>query len=163
MSISFSPINYTNKEEKIPEASPAMTLVIILAITIPLLYFGYRNVQKYRVLSKNVMGKIVSVSCSSGFVGSGSSRNYKRVCALNYKFTVKDNDNVDKEYQSTLEIPNYNGNTTPNTDIKVYFNPANPAENNISNSTRNGYMMMLLGAFLLGMGVYGVFFYKNKK
>ena len=82
---------------------------------------------------------------------------------MNYKFTIKDNDNVDKEYQSTLEIPNYNGNTTPNTDIKVYFNPANPTENHITNSTRNGYMLMLIGGFLLGMGIYGVFFYKNKK
>jgi len=160
MSISFRPTNYT---EKIPEASPEMTLVIILVITIILFYFGYRDLQKNRVLSKNVTGKIVSVNCSSGFVGSGSNKRYKRVCTLNYKFTVKDNNNVDKEYQSSLEIPNYNGNTTPNTDINIFFNPANPTENHITNSAKKGYIMMLIGGILLGLGIYSTFFYNNKK
>jgi len=159
MSISFSPTNYT---EKIPEASPEMTLVIILFITIILFYFGYRDVQKNRVLSKNVTGKIVSVNCSSGFVGSGSNKRYERVCTLNYKFTLKDNNNVDKEYQNSLEIPNYDGNKTPNTDINIFFNPANPTENNITNSKKKGYMMMLIGGILLGLGIYNTFFYNKK-
>jgi hypothetical protein len=137
--------------------NPIYGLIILSFFCLIIIYLGYREFQKNRLLNKQVKGKITQGNCRTNLTRvSDRSRDRRGVranttCIVNYKYTV-DNKELDGVYTGDMFTETQVGK-----EVTIYYNDKEPTYSSMHKNVFMGGFVMFFGLALLSLVVYSMF------
>ena len=141
--------------------NPILIILIVSMFSLLIVFLGYQDFKKNRLLNKQVQGKITQGNCQTNLTRvSDSGRRGVRsttTCIVNYKYTV-DNKELSGTYTGDMFTETQIGK-----EVTIYYNDKEPGYSSMNKNVYRGVIIMFVGLLLFGLVAYSLFFPESNK
>lgn len=152
------PINSVQTTKEGVIKNTLLILVIISVFCSIIIYLGYKDFQKNKLLNKQTIGNITQGKCNTELnrVSNGGRKGMRTTttCVVNYKYKV-DNKELDGVYTGGIFTE-----TEVGKEVTIYYNDKKPSYSSMKKNIFTGLFVMLFGVAFFGLVAYSLFFNK---